>query len=654
MNIRYQLRFFFALTLLLLFSISLYTNYLHRKNFDHTNHLLTELRKTLPISYSVQLHLQAERTAWKNVLLRGTEADKYHDYLSTFFAEEREVRKGITQLLTTFSEDSEIHALLLNLDQSHRALGRVLRYAINTFNDTVENPHLVADTIAGAMEVSPDLLIKQIAQRIEQDHQQQVAALNKVLRKKEISIVIVFLAIGLIAALIFIWLIDRQIGKPAEQAAFLANYDPLTGLPNRTLFQDRLQHAMDQADRNLNQVALLFFDLDHFKTINDVFGHHAGDELLRQAGERLRNSIRKSDTPARLGGDEFGVILEGLSGASDASNVAEHIREAMQRPFEIMGQESHISASIGITLYPNDGTSSETLLKNADAAMYLAKERGRNTYHCFTSDLNQAAADRLAMDTLLRNAVKLNQFSIHYQPQVELDSARILGAEALLRLKTNEETIPQAEFIRGMKESGLIVPVGTWVLQQACHQAAEWQSLNRGEFRMTVNLSSRQLRAPSLVKQVQQALTDSGLAPHCLVLEISEYDLIDGHKGNDILQQIEALGVHLAIDGFGTGYFSLTDLKRLCVGVLKINCSLIREITHDRDAAAITSAIIALGHKLGIEVIAEGVENEGQLAFLKDQGCNHIQGYLVSRPVAAEDFRQWLLDTQGRELLSPS
>ena len=319
-------------------------------------------------------------------------------------------------------------------------------------------------------------------------------------------------------------------------------------------------------------------------------------------------------------------------------------------PFEIMGHESHVSASIGITLYPNDGDSSETLLKNADAAMYLAKEKGRNTYHFFTTDLNQAAANRLAMESLLRNAVKYNLFSIHYQPQVELDSDRILGAEALLRLQTDKEMIPPAEFIQVLEESGLIVPVGTWVLQQACHQAAEWQSLNRGEFHMAVNLSSRQLRDPSLVNQVQQALTDSGLPAHCLVLEITEYNLIDAHKGNDILQQIEALGVRLAIDDFGTGYSSLSYLKSFSVDILKIDRSFIRDITHDRDDDAVTSAIIALAHKLGIEVIAEGVETEGQLAFLRSQGCNHIQGYLISQPVAAEDFRQWFLQTQAGEL----
>ena len=647
MNIRYQLRLFFSLTLLLFLSMNLYGTYLHNKNAKQNNLLRNKLQQTLLQSHSVELHLQAERTAWKNVLLRGTEIGKYHQYLSNYYKEERNTRKEIRNMQAEFKGEDDIYSLLLNLDAAHHALGRTLRKAINQFNATADNPHLVADTIAIEMESDPDLMIKQLSKLIKQHHTEQLALIASAAKNKENTLFILFIVIGIFSAIIFVWMIDRQVGKPAEEAAYLASYDSLTGLPNRALLLDRLHHAMERAARDNSKLALLFFDLDRFKAVNDVLGHNVGDELLKQVAERLKNNIRKSDTPARLGGDEFAVILEGSVDAAEVINVVNHLHDSLQSPFDVIGHRSHISASVGITFFPDDGDTSDILLKNADTAMYQAKAKGRNTYHFFTADLNSVAETRLQMENLLRTAVENKQFSIHYQPQVVLKNDRIIGAEALLRLKTDERMIPPDEFIPILEDTGLIMEVGEWVLKQACMKASEWLSLNSGEFRIAVNLSARQLSSPFLIEHVQQALADSHLPPNCLELEITEHNLIDVYTSNDILQNIEALGVRIAIDDFGTGYSSLSYLKMLSVDVLKIDRSFIRDINKDQDDDAITSAIVALAQRLGIEVVAEGVENEEQLAFLRGVDCQYIQGYLVSRPIAPEDFHQWMIRTQS-------
>jgi diguanylate cyclase (GGDEF)-like protein len=422
-----------------------------------------------------------------------------------------------------------------------------------------------------------------------------------------------------------------------EQVRNLAYHDALTGLPNRLLFQDRLALAVAQAHRHRQGLAVLFLDLDRFKVINDSLGHTVGDRLVREVAARLRTCVREGDTVARLGGDEFTLLLPHVGQAVDAAKVAKKVLDLVRIPFDIDARELFVTASMGISLYPDDGVDAETLVKNADTAMYRAKEQGRDLYQLYTPAMNATALERLALESSLRRALSQDELVLHYQPIFDVAAQRVQGVEALLRWHHPElGLVPPADFIPLAEVTGLILPMGPWVLRTACAQARAWQERQPG-LSVAVNLSARQFQEASLVAQVTDALADSGLDPRCLQLEITESSAMqNAQTAIQTLRELKALGVGLSIDDFGTGYSSLSYLKRFPIDTLKIDQSFIRDIGRDPDDAAIASAIIALAHTLKLTVVAEGVETAGQLAFLAAHGCDRSQGYLLSRPLPAD------------------
>jgi len=418
-----------------------------------------------------------------------------------------------------------------------------------------------------------------------------------------------------------------------EQLHYLAHHDVLTGLPNRALFKDRLEHAMTQRPHGQDLVALLFLDLDRFKVINDTLGHDVGDRLLQELAQRLRSCVREGDTVARLGGDEFGIILEGLSDGADASTVAHNITHALASPFEDQGNTLFVTTSVGISLAPADARDAQSLLKNADIAMYRAKELGRNTYEFYAAEMGADASVRLNLETELRYALQRDQFVLHYQPQIDLESGAVTAVEALLRWQHPEQGLLGPDrFIDILEETGLIVPVGEWLLRTACTEVVG-VSVDGRPLRVGVNLSSRQFTSGGIVEIMQAVLEGSGLAPERLEIEITESLLLrDDRRTLQALTRISDMGVQIAIDDFGTGYSALSYLKRFPIDCLKIDRSFIRDISTDPDDAAIVEAIIAMSRSLGLQVVAEGVESPEQLSFLRTQGCAVGQGYLFSRP----------------------
>jgi len=455
--------------------------------------------------------------------------------------------------------------------------------------------------------------------------------------------------------------------KSAEQRlAMLANYDGLTSLPNRSLFRDRLQQAMSRAQRNNRLLALMFLDLDRFKTVNDSLGHAVGDHLLQMVAERLKHALRNSDvvavsagpqlnsersavTISRLGGDEFTIIIEDLRVVEHVAAVAKKIVEVIAQPFEIDGHQVYTSASIGITIYPFDDDSIDGLVKNADTAMYRAKERGRDTYQFFTADMNVRANQRLRLESNMRTALERRQFMLHYQPKLDLHRNVIVGFEALLRWQHPEHgLVSPGEFIPLLEETGLIVPVGEWVVRQACAQAVAWQRTGAAPLSMAVNLSARQFKLPGLADTIASILQETGLDPSLLELELTESLLMEHTDNSDVtLSRLQEMGVKVSIDDFGTGYSSLAYLKRFAIGVLKIDRSFVREVTTDSDDAAIAQAVIVLAHSLKLDVVAEGVETFDQLAFLRAHDCDIAQGYFIGRPMDAANMSKWLTTSKG-------
>ncbi|HXK55104.1 MAG: EAL domain-containing protein [Gammaproteobacteria bacterium] len=435
--------------------------------------------------------------------------------------------------------------------------------------------------------------------------------------------------------------------KESERKLYhLAHHDPLTGLPNRLLMIARLEHALKQSLRNPTLLALMFIDLDRFKNVNDSYGHALGDQLLVNVARRLKSHLRSGDTIARIGGDEFVVLLEQLRQADQAAALAQSCIDALARPFAIAGQEIFITPSIGISLFPGDGSDAESLLKHADIAMYRSKEEGRHRYSFFTKQLSDKVKERLKCETLLRRALERREFELHYQPQVGADSGRIVGAEALLRWNHPEQgQILPNMFIPVLEETGLIQEVGAWALKTACRQMQDWEELGLPKIRLAVNLSAKQVSPESTSHRLQTILAESGLSPNRLELEITEHSIMQGtEKGNHLLNSLRELGVSLAIDDFGTGYSSLMRLKQLPVHCLKIEQTLVRDIPDDQDDQAICRAVVALGHSLGVRIVAEGVEREEQADFLRSIGCDELQGYLYGRPMAADKFEQLLAD----------
>jgi diguanylate cyclase (GGDEF)-like protein/PAS domain S-box-containing protein len=425
-----------------------------------------------------------------------------------------------------------------------------------------------------------------------------------------------------------------------ERLQTLAHYDSLTRLPNRTLFYDRLQQTILHARREKRLAAVIFVDLDHFKHVNDTLGHAAGDRLLLQVARRLQDAIRSEDTVGRLGGDEFAVILTNLAQAADAGVVAQKLMNALHEPFPIETREVFVTASAGVTLYPDDGEDADVLLKNADVAMYRAKELGRNAYQFFKAEMNARALERMSMEGHLRRALDRGEFRLHYQPKVDLASGEVTGLEVLLRWQHPESGLVQpARFVPILEENGLIVPVGEWVLQEACRQVAAWGA--QGEFPIVpvaVNLSGRQLQSRDIGRSLQRIIAAADVTPSLVELEITETVLMrDPERSGGILRSLRDFGVRLSVDDFGTGYSSLNYLKSFPLDALKIDRSFVRDIISDPDDAMITRAVISMAHSLRLKVVAEGVETPAQLAVLAAAGCDEMQGFHFSKPLPAGD-----------------
>jgi len=425
---------------------------------------------------------------------------------------------------------------------------------------------------------------------------------------------------------------------------FQATHDALTGLPNRGLLEDRLRQAIGYAHRNGSLVAVAFIDLDRFKVINDSLGHGSGDEVLMRVSRRIRGALREIDTVARQGGDEFVVVLAEQPTVESVVAVVERIIEEVAQPVTIDGRELYVTCSVGIALYPTDGGDVTTLLRNADAAMFSAKERGRNSFQFYAPNMNALALERLAMEGSLRRATEREEFEVHYQPRVDIRSKQIVGMEALVRWRDAElGFVPPAKFIPVAEEANLINQIGEQVLRAACRQAREWVDLGFDGLSVSVNLSARQFRQGHLVSTIESALAESGLEAERLELELTESTIMGhGQEFVGMLADLKKLGVRVAIDDFGTGYSNLSYLSRFPIDSLKIDRSFVSEVATDQQHALLAKAVISLGHSLRLKVVAEGVETAEQLDFLRHHGCDEVQGYFFSKPVPPEEFTRML------------
>ena len=429
----------------------------------------------------------------------------------------------------------------------------------------------------------------------------------------------------------------------------LAYHDALTGLPNRPLFIDRLIVALAQASRSDQKLAVFFLDLDRFKDINDSIGHSTGDVLLKAVAERIRRCIREGDTVARFGGDEFTLLIPRIDNVEDAAKIAQKILETLKIPFAIADHELFVTTSIGISVYPTDGVDPETLVRNADTAMYRAKDQGRDNYQLYAPAMNARALERLALENMLRKALSHRELVLFYQPVADMRTKSIVGVEALIRWNHPEMgLVSPAHFISVAESSGLIIPIGEWVLRTACRQTKHWQKRINPHMTVAVNLSARQFQQANLAEQVAEALEETGLEAKYLELEITESNAMQNAENTIYtLRDLKALGVRIAMDDFGTGYSSLSYLKRFPIDTLKLDQSFVREITTDPSDAAIVTAVIAMAHSLDLKVIGEGVETNEQFAFLQQQRCDYMQGYLFSAPQAAESLEPYLLERKA-------
>lgn len=429
-----------------------------------------------------------------------------------------------------------------------------------------------------------------------------------------------------------------------ERIEYLASHDSLTDLPNRETFNGLLREAIDEAQRHDHRFAVLFIDLDRFKVINDSLGHEAGDLLLLEVGSRLRGALRETDVVARLGGDEFVVILDQCGEIDDVQRIATGLLVALAEPMELAGHECHTTASIGIAMYPANGSDVQTLTKNADMAMYLAKEDGKNGYRFFSKEVKTQSIERLSLESALRRALEREQFSLNYQPKVDMETGQITGVEALLRWTHPDlGSISPAQFIPLAEETGLIVPIGRWVVKEACAQAMAWQRRGLLPVSMAVNLSPRQFVDEHLLQDVDEALAASGMSPVLLQLEVTESMMMRNvGRALKVLDAIQSRGIRLAIDDFGTGYSSMSLMKHFPIDTIKIDRSFVRDLPQDSEDQAIAQAIISMGKALGMTVVAEGVENAEQEAFLRAHGCDEMQGFLISKPVPARQMAELL------------
>ncbi len=454
--------------------------------------------------------------------------------------------------------------------------------------------------------------------------------------------------------------IAAQIGhffkrKHAEETLrFVATHDALTDLGNRAIFTEQLARALARVARYGRGLAVLFVDIDRFKIVNDTLGHSAGDRMLQECARRLKDCLRASDTVARLGGDEFVVMVEEFSGPRDAIAVAQKILTNLGRPLVLEGQELLPSASIGIAIAPEDGADVEMLLKNADIAMYRAKDQGRNNYQFYSSQMNKHTFERLAMESSLRKAIERGDFLLHYQPKLHLESGTISGVEALVRWQHPDlGMVPPAQFIPLAEETGLIGQIGEWVLRTACEQGRKWRETGLPPIRIAINLSARQFAQKNLLADVARIMEQTGIAADCLEFEITESLVMQNPEhATQMLYKLRAMGITLSIDDFGTGYSSLGYLKRFPINCIKVDRSFIKDIPNDKDDMAITRGVIALGHSLRLKVVAEGVETQDQHEFLQENGCDEMQGYLFSKPLPAEDITKLLTGHKPRPRLT--
>lgn len=441
-----------------------------------------------------------------------------------------------------------------------------------------------------------------------------------------------------------------------ERIQQLAQYDPLTELPNRTLLADRLQQAVLRAGRDHTLVGVMLVDLDHFKRINDTLGHSTGDRLLREVAARLQECARPGDTVSRQGGDEFAVLLPELDVNDEAARIAQRILDIVAEPIRLDSQELHISCSIGVSLFPRDGRTAEMLLKNADTALYRAKDMGRNSYQYYLSGATMVARERLTLETTLRHAVDRQQLELYYQPKWDFHADAITGAEALIRWNHPQlGLLPPARFISIAEESGLILQMGEWVLRTAAREVNELHNGGFPNLRVAVNLSTRQFRQTELAERIREVLTDIGFDASCMELELTESILMHHTEENlATLKAFKAMGLQIAIDDFGTGYSSLGYLHRFPVDVLKIDRTFVMDLPANENSIAIVNAILTLAHGLGLEVVAEGVETVEQLAFLRAHGCDQGQGYYFGKPMPLVEFRKLLVQDRLRKAVTPS
>lgn len=440
----------------------------------------------------------------------------------------------------------------------------------------------------------------------------------------------------------------KQTEKRLER---LAHYDPLTGLPNRILFHDRLQQALVQAQRRNTMVAIMILDLDRFKNINDTMGHHFGDELLVAVAQRFSECLRESDTACRLGGDEFAVVLQGMKDARSAAQVAAKIDEVLSKPYDLNGREVFITASMGITLYPDDGLQVGQLLQNADTALYHAKDQGKNNFQFFSREMNLSVQKRLRLEHLLREALLRDRFRLHYQPMVELSTGRIIGMEALLRLAHPQRgVLSAARLIPVAEETGLIVPIGDWVLKTACEQNKAWQDMGLDGLRVAVNISGRQLKQRDMAQNILRTVEQSKLEPRFLEIELTESVMMDDAEATmRTFELLRSNGIKISLDDFGTGYSSLSYLREIPIDRLKIDRSFLTNVDTNSYEQAIVQAIMTVAHGRDIKVIAEGVETQEQLQFLKAQDCDEVQGFLLGPPAPVKKFTK-ILQSNGREI----
>jgi diguanylate cyclase len=446
----------------------------------------------------------------------------------------------------------------------------------------------------------------------------------------------------------------RGLEAANQQLRHLATHDALTGLPNRALLDDRLQQAIAHADRDMRSFALLVCDLDRFKLINDSLGHRAGDELLQEVASRLNAVVRTADTVARIGGDEFVLIGTSIADAEDAAGLAARVIDVLQAPVRIAAIDIHTSPSIGIAMYPDDGTTIQALLAHADAAMYSAKQHGRGNFRRYEPGMHAGTEDRVQLESDLHNAVTLNQFQLYYQPKVDTRTGAVRSAEALIRwVHPTRGIVSPADFIPLAEECGLIGPIGAWVIREACRQARAWQDDGVPALRVSVNLSASQFRDSGLVESIRRALDDARLQPRYLEVELTESAVMsDPEQSIAILEHLSAMGVLVSVDDFGTGYSSMSYLRRFPIDKLKIDRVFIEEIVSRPEDASIVRAIVSLAHSLRLKVVAEGVETPAQLEFLKTAGCDEYQGYHFSRPLPADEFERLIRKSRSEDVLT--